>query len=174
MSSSQLTSSEGIPTLSLRGVVSGVLIGSLICFASLYYGLQSGNTNSMPLPSIVLAFSLFKPLQRYLHTPFNPNENVLAMTVAASMGGFPYAAGLAGVIPALEFLVPERDNGPLSFALPRLVLWSLSVCLFGNVIAVMLREQSVVRSKLRFPSGTASMHTHTGGAVVNKVHVSQC
>ena len=142
------------PTFSLRAVLAGAFIGSLICSSSLYYGLQSGNTNSMPLPSVVLAFALFKSLNKYLRAPLTPTENVMVMTVAASMGGIPYTAGLAGVIPALEFLVV---GGPMRFGLGRLILWSLSVCLFGNVVAIALRKQFVLRSGLRFPTGTASM-----------------
>jgi uncharacterized oligopeptide transporter (OPT) family protein len=78
------------------------------------------------------------------------------MTVAASMGGIPYTAGLCGVIPALEFLLPRRKNGPINFDLPRLILWCLSVCLFDVVVAVPLRKHFVLRAVLKFPTGTAS------------------
>ncbi|KAF2802484.1 uncharacterized protein BDZ99DRAFT_527510 [Mytilinidion resinicola] len=81
-------------TFSLRGILAGLFIGTLICFASLYYGLQAGQTNSMPLPSVLLAHAVFKPFARYLHRPFNPSENVLVMMIAASMG----VAAVIGVL----------------------------------------------------------------------------
>lgn len=143
-------------TLTLRSVVAGLLIGSLICFASVYYGLQADQSNSMPLPSALLGYAIVHPLSKRMQAPFNPSENVLVMTVAASMGGIPTTAGLCGTIPALEYLVPREQNGPLVFTLREVVLWSLSVCLFGIVVATPFRKQFVLRSKLRFPTGTAS------------------
>lgn len=144
------------PTFSWRGVLMGILIGAIISFASVYYGLQSGKTNSMPLPSALLGYVCFKPLLPYLKTPFNPKENVLVMTVAASMGGIPVTTGVTGIIPALEYLLSAADNGPLKFPLTRLFLWSLGVCLFGVVLPVPLRAYFVKHSRLRFPTGTAS------------------
>lgn len=143
-------------TFSLRGIAAGAVIGSVICFASIYYGLQAGQTNSMPLPSALMGYAVVKPFAKYMRTSYTPMENVLAMTVAASMGGIPMTAGLCGIIPALEYLVPADQNGPLTFSLLRLILWSLSVCLFGVVIATPFREHFVRRSNLRFPTGTAS------------------
>jgi uncharacterized oligopeptide transporter (OPT) family protein len=71
------------------------------------------------------------------------------------------------VIPALEFLLKdgedgpkgdggEGEGGPLKLGFWKLVVWSLGVCLFGVVFAVPLRKEVIVREKLRFPSGTAS------------------
>lgn len=160
-SQAQLEEDANEQTFSLRSIVAGGIVGSLICFASVYYGLQSGNTNSMPLPSVLLVFAMFRPFAKHLRIRFTPNENVMAMTVAASMGGIPYTAGLCGVIPALEFLLPSRENGPVTFDLPRLMLWCLSVCLFGIVVAVPLRNYFVTKSGLKFPTGTASKSAPT-------------
>lgn len=145
-------------TFSLRGILAGGFIGTLICFASIYYGLQAGQTNSMPLPSALLAYAVFRPFTRFLRRQFNPNENVFVMTVAASMGGIPYTAGLSGTIPALEYLTTSRDNGPIKFTLWRLILWCLGVCLFGILFAAPFRKHFVSRTDLRFPTGTASMY----------------
>lgn len=145
-------------TFSFRGLFAGAFIGTLICFSSIYYGLQAGQTNSMPLPSALLGYAVFGPFARLLRRQFNPNENVFVMTVAASMGGIPYTAGLSGTIPALEYLTTSRDNGPMKFALWRLILWCLAVCLFGIVFATPLRKHFVLRTDLRFPTGTASMY----------------
>ena len=59
---------EHIPeqTFSLRGILAGGFIGILICFASIYYGLQAGQTNSMPLPTTLLAYAVFRPFSPFL------------------------------------------------------------------------------------------------------------
>jgi hypothetical protein len=77
------------------------------------------------------------------------------MTIAASMGAMPVTAGLDGIIPALEYLITPRDNGPMKFSLWHLILWSSGVCLFGIVFAAPLRYFFVIRNPLRFPTGTA-------------------
>lgn len=79
----------------------------------------------------------------------------------------PLGCGFVGVIPALEFLIKDGEDGPsgdggtgeggpLKLNFWKLVLWSLGVCLFGVVFAVPLRKEVIVREKLKFPSGTAS------------------
>jgi hypothetical protein len=142
-------------TISVRAVIGGLLIGAMICFANLYFLLQAGLNNSMPLPSALLGYMVFQPISKYLHTPYSPMENVLVMTIAASMGAMPVTAGLDGIIPALEYLITPRDNGPMNFSLWDLILWSSGVCLFGIVFAAPLRYFFILRDPLRFPTGTA-------------------
>ncbi|KAK0622080.1 OPT oligopeptide transporter protein-domain-containing protein [Bombardia bombarda] len=151
-------------TFSLRAIIAGIAIGTPVSFASIYYGLQAGQTNSMPLPSALLGYAIMKPFAAFMSTPFSPMENVLTMTVAASMGGISMTAGLCGIIPALEYLLTSDDNGPLTFTTLQVILWSLSVCLFGIVIATPFREHFVSRSNLRFPTGTAM------AAVISMLH----
>jgi uncharacterized oligopeptide transporter (OPT) family protein len=121
----------------------------------------------MAMPSALIGFSVFKVLTKYLSFPFTPIENVLIQTVAGAVGTMPLGCGFVGVIPALEFLLKdgedgpmgdggEGEGGPLKLGFWKLVVWSLGVCLFGVVFAVPLRKEVIVREKLRFPSGTAS------------------
>jgi uncharacterized oligopeptide transporter (OPT) family protein len=121
----------------------------------------------MAMPSALIGFSVFKVLTKYLSFPFTPIENVLIQTVAGAVGTMPLGCGFVGVIPALEFLLRdgedgplgdggEGEGGPLRLGFGKLVVWSLGVCLFGVVFAVPLRKEVIVREKLRFPSGTAS------------------
>lgn len=121
----------------------------------------------MAMPSALIGFSVFKVLANHLSFPFTPIENVLIQTVAGAVGTMPLGCGFVGVIPALEFLLKdgedgpsgdggEGEGGPLKLGFWKLVIWSLGVCLFGVVFAVPLRKEVIVREKLRFPSGTAS------------------
>ncbi|KAL4895834.1 OPT oligopeptide transporter protein-domain-containing protein [Aspergillus ambiguus] len=150
-----------------RSLLVGLLIGALITFSNTYFGLQTGWISTMAMPSALIGFSVFKVLSKYLSYPFTPIENVLIQTVAGAVGTMPLGCGFVGVIPALEFLIKDGDDGPsedggvgeggpLKLNFWKLVVWSLGVCLFGVVFAVPLRKEVIVREKLKFPSGTAS------------------
>lgn len=140
----------------VRGVLVGLVIGVIICFSNMYFGLQTGWVSSMSMPSALIGFAYFKGVARHLDFPFTPVENVLVQTVAGSLGTMPLGCGFVGVIPALEYLLKPEENGPLVLGLGRLVVWSLGICLFGVVFAVPLRKQVIIREKLKFPSGTAT------------------
>lgn len=150
-----------------RSLIVGLIIGALITFSNTYFGLQTGWISTMAMPSALIGFSVFKVLAKHLSFPFTPVENVLIQTVAGAVGTMPLGCGFVGVIPALEFLLKdgedgpkgdggEGEGGPLKLGFWKLVIWSLGVCLFGVVFAVPLRKEVIVREELRFPSGTAS------------------
>ncbi|KAL3435354.1 OPT oligopeptide transporter protein-domain-containing protein [Aspergillus tetrazonus] len=154
-------------SFTLRSLLVGVVIGVLITFSNTYFGLQTGWISTMAMPSALIGFSVFKVFSKYLSYPFTPIENVLIQTVAGAVGTMPLGCGFVGVIPALEFLIRDGEDGPsggegtgeggpLKLNFGKLVLWSLGVCLFGVVFAVPLRKEVIIREKLRFPSGTAS------------------
>ncbi|KAL2821279.1 OPT oligopeptide transporter protein-domain-containing protein [Aspergillus cavernicola] len=154
-------------SFTLRSLLVGLVIGALITFSNTYFGLQTGWISTMAMPSALIGFSVFKVFSNYLSYPFTPIENVLIQTVAGAVGTMPLGCGFVGVIPALEFLIRDGDDGPsgdggtgeggpLKLNFWKLVLWSLGVCLFGVVFAVPLRKEVIIREKLRFPSGTAS------------------
>lgn len=159
-----------------RSLLVGLAIGTLITFSNTYFGLQTGWISSMAMPSSLIGFAIFKSVSRHLSFPFSPVENVLIQTVAGAVGTMPLGCGFVGVIPALEFLLREKDgeekelarasgggggmedgdSGPLRLGLWKLVIWSLGVCMFGVVFAVPLRKEVIIREKLKFPSGTAT------------------
>jgi OPT family oligopeptide transporter len=140
----------------LRGVVVGLAIGVVICFSNMYFGLQTGWVSGMAMPSALIGFAYFKVIARTLKLPFTPVENVLVQSVAGSVGTMPLGCGFVGVIPALNYLLTEEENGPLNISLWRLIIWSVGICFFGVVFAVPLRKEMIIREKLKFPSGTAT------------------
>ena len=54
------------------------------------------------------------------------------------------------MIPAFKLLDP-----PVTFSAGQLIMWSLALAFIGVFCAVPLRTQTILREKLRFPSGTA-------------------
>ncbi|KAK6226214.1 OPT oligopeptide transporter [Colletotrichum tabaci] len=140
-------------SFTLRSVLVGLLVGLVICFSNMYFGLQTGWVSTMTMPASLLGFGIFKALSRHLLFPFSPVENVLVQTVAGSMAIMPLGCGFVGVIPAMNYLLAPEEQGPLNIPLWKLVLWSLGLCYFGVVFAVPLRRQVIIRERLRFPSG---------------------
>ncbi|KAL0085569.1 OPT oligopeptide transporter protein-domain-containing protein [Phycomyces blakesleeanus] len=128
-----------------------------MCFSNMYFGLQTGWISMMSLQSSLLGYAIFKPFQHRLRTRFGPIENVVLQTTAVATATMPLAAGFVGVIPALELLTTaDNPDGPIRLSGLQLILWSLGVAFFGVFFAVPLRKQTIIKEKLRFPSGTAT------------------
>ncbi|KAF9940802.1 hypothetical protein BGZ67_006819 [Mortierella alpina] len=152
-----------LPHFTWRAVVVGILIGTLLCFTNMYFGLQTGWISMMSLQSSLLGFALFKGAKRYLKVPFGPAENIVLQSVAVATGTMPLAAGFVGIIPALQMMT-LADNpatatsagGPFFLSTGNMILWSLAIAFFGVFIAVPLRRQVIIKEKLPFPSGTAT------------------
>ena len=158
-----------------RSVIVGLFIGIIICFSNTYFGLQTGWVSGMAMPAALIGFAWFKSIARCIKLPFTPVENVLVQTVAGAVGTMPLGCGFVGVMPALNYLLKDDENGPLNLGTMKLIIWALGICFFGVVFAVPLRREVIIREKLKFPSGTATalvigvLHGDSGGAGLTKV-----
>lgn len=142
--------------LSFPVLTVSVLIGTGICFANVYFGLQAGIVNAMPMPAALVGFAFFKTLGKRSNTPFSTIDNTVLQVVAGALGSMPFTSGYTGLIPALEFLSTPSENGPVKFTVFQLLVWSLGICFLGTVVAAPLRWFFILREKLRFPSATAT------------------
>lgn len=155
-------------SFTLRGVAAGLVVGLVICFSNMYFGLQTGWVSMMTMPASLMGFGIFKTLSRHLAFPFTPVENVLVQTVAGSMAIMPLGCGFVGVLPAMNYLLRSEEKGPINLSMWQLIVWSLGLCYFGVVFAVPLRRQVIIREKLKFPSGFSTavlisvLHGKTG------------
>ncbi|KEY69488.1 hypothetical protein S7711_02026 [Stachybotrys chartarum IBT 7711] len=140
-------------SFTVRGVAAGLAVGTVICAANVYFGLQTGWVSIMSMPASLMGFGVFRLLRPHLRFPFSPVENVLVQSVACGMAIMPLGCGLVGVIPAMEYLLAEDEMGPLRLGTWQLIAWSIGLCYFGVVFAVPLRRQVIIRERLRFPSG---------------------
>ncbi|KAF9112539.1 hypothetical protein BGX27_003218 [Mortierella sp. AM989] len=154
---------QDLPHFTWRAVIVGIVIGTLLCFTNMYFGLQTGWISMMSLQSSLLGFALFKAAKHYLKIPFGPAENIVLQSVAVATGTMPLAAGFVGIIPALQMMTladnPATETspgGPIFLSAGQMILWSLAIAFFGVFIAVPLRKQVVIKEKLPFPSGTAT------------------
>ena len=58
----------------------------------------------------------------------------------------------------MSIMTTEQNppDGPVILSYGQLVLWSLALAFLGVFCAVPLRTQTILKEKLRFPSGTAT------------------
>ncbi|KAH9178305.1 OPT oligopeptide transporter protein-domain-containing protein [Lactarius sanguifluus] len=145
--------SSASPEFTLRAVVLGLLIGCLLCFTNLYFGLQTGWISMMSLQSAIIGFLICK----LLAVPITPQENVVIQTTAVATGTMPLAAGFVGIIPALSLLDEQKDGSrPITLTWTSAVCWSCAVAYFGVFMSPPIRKKVIVDEQLAFPSGTAT------------------
>ncbi|KAI0364309.1 OPT oligopeptide transporter [Pilatotrama ljubarskyi] len=143
----------GQTDFTLRAVLLGLLIGCLLCFTNLYFGLQTGWISMMSLQSALIGYLL----SRFLPKPMSAQENVVLQTTAVATGTMPLAAGFVGILPALGLLEESRDGvPPVHLSWIAAVGWSCAVAFFGVFLSPPLRKQVIIEEQLAFPSGTAT------------------
>ncbi|KAH9959654.1 OPT oligopeptide transporter [Russula dissimulans] len=147
------TSAGASPEFTLRAVVLGLLIGCLLCFTNLYFGLQTGWISMMSLQSSIIGFLISKLLMIRI----TPQENVVIQTTAVATGTMPLAAGFVGIVPALSLLDEQKDgSGPITLTWGSAVGWSCAIAYFGVFMSPLIRKRMIVEEQLAFPSGTAT------------------
>lgn len=145
--------------LTVRAVISGLFVGSLIGASNVCIGLKIGWTFGASITAAVISFAIFKVLAGSLRAPYGAKENLITATAGSSAGTMASAGGFVACIPALE-MFRRAELGPgheLTYL--QLVIWAIGVAFLGVLFAVPLRKQMVVREKLRYPTGTAAAET---------------
>lgn len=142
--------------LTARAIGCGIILGSAVCFANTYFGLQAGIVNAMPMQSALLGFALFRAIQHRLSKSLSPKETTTIEIVAGALGLAPFTSGFTAFIPALEFYTTSKEGGPVKLSTTQLILWSIATCGLGIVVAAPFRHLFIIREKLRFPSATAT------------------
>jgi putative OPT family oligopeptide transporter len=159
MSATDSASSNGFSKpprqLTVRAVLTGMVLGGVLSLCNIYMGLKVGWGLGMSITAALLGFGFWQLLRLTGRveglTIHETNINQTAASSAASIS----SAGLVAPIPALTMLTGQT----LSWV--ELVIWTFSVCLVGIVVAVGLRRQMIVVDKLTFPSGVATAETLT-------------
>ncbi len=151
--------------LTVRALILGCAIGGVMGMSNIYMGLKAGWTEGGSIISAVLAFALAKALAPIFKSKFTILENNISQTCGSAAGALTSSAGLVSAIPALAMLGVDLSYWQIS-------IWALSISFLGIFFAIPLREQMVVKEKLRFPTGTATASCiramHAGGGVALK------
>lgn len=132
-------------------VLVGTLLGSLVCAANMYFGLQIGSLDTMSQSTALISFAIFRGIYSLQNQAFTPTENVVVQALASSVASMPIAASLWSIIPAFEFLRTPEEGGARHFSVFELIIWSFGVSLFGTVFAAPFRSYFLLRERLRFP-----------------------
>ncbi len=141
------------PQLTVRSVVVGLLVGTVLCFTNMYFGLQTGWVTMGSIQCAVVGFIFCRALWP---RGFGPHENVVVQTIGVAAATMPLAGGFVGIIPALQLLDPPHGPGGIGSSVWRQLAWAAALCYFGIFFAVPLRRQTILVERLRFPSGTAT------------------
>ena len=143
--------------LTLRAVVTGMLLGSIVSITNIYVSLKTTWSIGATITAAIVAYAIFKGLEkvsaRVRNKPYTVLENYMMASTACS-AGYMNAAGLGAAIPALYMIAPE-----VQFTWWQLMLWLWAVAVMGLFMAGPLKRRLINIEKLPFPTGTAAAET---------------
>ena len=142
---------DKVPQLTVRAVLTGMLIGGVLSLTNLYVSLRTGWSFGVTITAALLAYTIFGALRATGITKSNIGilENN-AMQSVASAAGYMTGGGTVAVIPGLMLLTGE------TIAPWQVFLWITSLACLGVCVAVPMKRQLIHREQLRFPSGVAA------------------
>ena len=142
-----------VPQFTVRAILMGMFLGSLLSLCNIYTGLKIGWGFNMSITAALLSYGFFTAFSKIFNIrSWNIYENNVNQTAASSAASIS-SAGLVAPIPALTMMTGE------TFSYPILVAWVFAVSLVGVVVAVGLRRQMLMVDRLPFPSGIATAET---------------
>jgi uncharacterized oligopeptide transporter (OPT) family protein len=155
---------DTVRQLSVRSIVTGMIIGGVMSISNLYVGLKTGWGLGVTITACIIAYAVFKALEAiipsYRRDPFTILENY-TMSSAASAAGYMASAGLVSAFPAL-YLTTGR-----MLTWWEMMIWLGAVSVLGVFMAVPLKRQLINIDQLPFPTGIATAETlksmHTEG-----------
>ncbi|KAJ0426895.1 ABC transporter type 1, transmembrane domain-containing protein [Aspergillus carlsbadensis] len=165
---------DGRRLVTIRAIITGGVLGSLIACSNLYLGLKTGFGADATLFSAIFGFGICKMLEKsnlpFLGGEFGPHENnIIQATSLGCIGvGFMFMSGVPAMY-QLQLLgpTPQSDYG-------RMLCLTVVGGFWGLGFAVPLRRLFILKLarqlSLNFPLGTASavtiraMHAATGQA----------
>ena len=163
-----------IPELTIRMLITGIILTIVMAAANAYLGLYAGMTVSATIPAVVMALAFLK---------WQKNTTVLEINLAKAMAvtGEALAAGVIFTFPALTVLYhPNFTHGQAGWAslmdgLPVMIVCSLIGGLLGILFTIPLRRVMIIDLNLPYPEGVAAAEvlkaTDKGGAGMNLIFI---
>ncbi|WP_122423637.1 OPT family oligopeptide transporter [Pseudomonas viridiflava] len=140
--------------LSLRAVVTGIVLGILLTPSNVYAGLKIGWSFNMSIIALLIGYGIWQGLARRSSTqlPWTLHESNINQTVASAAASI-ISGGLVAPIPAYTLLTGQQLD-----AIP-MIAWVFSVSFLGIWIAWYLRPSLLNDKALKFPEGMATLET---------------
>jgi uncharacterized oligopeptide transporter (OPT) family protein len=147
---------DKVPQLTLRSVITGMLLGGVMALSNLYVGMKTGWGLGVTITACILAYGLFSSLQKLIPSlaknEFTILENNM-MSSVASAAGYMSSSIFVGAVPALYLCSGETLSGV------QLALWAGAVSFLGVFMAIPMKRQQINIDQLPFPSGMATAET---------------
>lgn len=145
--------SEAPRELTLRALLTGLLLGAFLTPSNVYSGLKIGWSFNMSIIALLVGFAFWQSLGRALRLPaWSLQESNINQTAASSAASI-ISSGLVAPIPAFTLITGQQLH-----TLP-LMAWVFSVSFLGIWVAWYLRPSLIVQAGLRFPEGMATLAT---------------
>ncbi len=133
-----------LPEITIKAVVTGIVLSAVLAGANAYLGLKVGLTVSASIPAAVLSMSILRLFRKH-----NILENNIVQTAASA--GESLAAGVIFTLPALIMLGYWEKFEYLP---------TMAIAFFGGTLGVMftipLRRALIIEANLKFPEGVAT------------------
>jgi uncharacterized oligopeptide transporter (OPT) family protein len=149
------------PQLTVRAVVTGMILGAVMCCSNMYIVLKTGWSFGVTVTACIIAYGFWAALRAGGAREFGMLENN-TMGSVASAAGYMTGGGNMAAIPALFMLTGVRpDTVPL-------IAWFAVIATLGVFTAIPIKRQLINQEQLAFPTGTATgatlrtLHSHGG------------
>lgn len=145
---------DHMPQLSLRAVIVGGVLGSLMSISNLYTSIKVGWSFGVAITACVLSFVLWNALRAINHkmTPMSILENN-CMQSTASAAGSSTGATVGTAFGALLLITGKHVDWHI------LAAWTFVSAALGVFLAVPMKRQMINLEHLPFPSGIAAAQT---------------
>jgi OPT family oligopeptide transporter len=144
----------GVPQLTIRAVLVGMLIGAVMCLSNLYVFFKTGWSMGVTITAAILSFALFQLLHalRLGGKPLTALENNALITVSSG-AGYMTGGGNMAAFGALLMVTTLRPN-PTA-----MIFWFGAIAALGVFVAIPIKRQLINQEGLAFPTGKATAET---------------
>lgn len=145
---------DTVPQLTVRAVIMGGLLGSLMSISNLYTSLKLGWAFGVAITACVLSFVIWNTVCRLIPklTPMSILENNCMQSTASAAG---YSTGATIGTAFGAYLLITGHHVQWQILLP----FTLVTALLGVFLAVPMKRQMINHEQLPFPSGIAAAET---------------
>ncbi|MFM9996862.1 MAG: OPT family oligopeptide transporter [Phycisphaerales bacterium] len=148
-----------MPQLTIRSALTGFILGGLLSATNLYIGAKTGWSLGVGVTSVILAFALFKIMQRIgLAREFTILENNAMQSIATAAGYMtaPLISSLTAYMMVSNQLLPWHQ----------IITWNIVISILGVLFAFPLKRRFINDEQHPFPEGRAA------GVVMDTLHSS--
>ena len=159
-----------MPQLTVRSAITGFLLGGILAATALYIAGKTGITIGVGLTSVILAFAIYRGLNRIgFAQDFTILENNATQSIATAAGYMvsPLISALTAYMLVTQRIIPAWH----------MIAWMVVVAVIGVLLAFPLKRRFINDEQLPFPEGRAAgvvldaLYTGAAGAGMFKARL---